>query len=187
MSRVNSRRRDALTAAPKQDTAPLPNTEMRAPFSQTPQQDAAQMRRTPEYQSRRDYGRGRRLWSRQVGWMDSLHLTTSHRLRSAMLDPRRRIAFGSTVGPNEFVEVIHLEKEFGPIEFAMTHFVLTRIRNSFGHSQEFSKIHLLIRDVRRHQMFQDDLGDLGWHQFNVAKVEVVSMLALLWLHVCCIF
>ena len=29
---LNSRRKDALTAAPKQDTAPLPNTERRAPI-----------------------------------------------------------------------------------------------------------------------------------------------------------
>ena len=90
-------------------------------------------------------------------------------------------------GPSEFVEVIHLEKEFGPIEFAMTHFVLTRIRNVLGYSQELSKVHLLIRDVRRHHLSTDHLGDLWWHQFNVAKVEVVSMLALLWLHVCCMF
>jgi hypothetical protein len=90
-------------------------------------------------------------------------------------------------GPNEFVEVIHLEKEFGPIEFSMTNFVLTRMRNRLSNSGEFNEVHLLKRGVTiGNQLTKDHLEDLWWYQFQVAKVEVVSMLAL-WLHVCSMF
>jgi hypothetical protein len=47
---------------------------------------------------------------------------------------------------------------------------------------------LRICDVRRrvYQLNKDHLEDLWWYQVHLAKVEVVSMLAL-WLHVCCMF
>ena len=97
MSRVKySRRRDALTAAPQQDTAPLPGTERRAPIrkhlSRMPRRCDALPSTNPVETMAEATGYD---LAKSGGWI--FHLTTSHRLRSAVLDSRRRIAFGSTV------------------------------------------------------------------------------------------